>query len=203
MKKTKFLAMLLFALFSGVMMSCSSDDDEGGNGGGGNASATINLEGTSARFNNVYWTSEAGMGEGQGENLYQLEFYTFDVYGAMNGSGKIPSMFSTAYISFSASGSLTELPTGTYAYGDYELSGLIGATMSNPEGKFYLEEGRGSGSLSISKNGNNYNVSIVPLNIAYIESEKVDKGNESDVKYKEMNFSYSGPIRYISDGLSN
>ena len=71
---TNYKSILKYFLFASlcVLCSCSSDDDDNngsgsGSGSGSNSSITINLDGVSAKLNNVYWTAESN---GDGTNFW-------------------------------------------------------------------------------------------------------------------------------------
>lgn len=187
MKIAKFLAMMLMAVSVGTFCACSDDEDEG-NGDSGNG-ATIDLGGYEADLNTVYWTIDEDETGSDGSKFYQLEFYSYDFY---NAGSSYPSTFSGIYISFMANGSDSEIPVGTYSYGSYEVSGAVGASVNNPEGRYYVEDAPGSGSLVISKNGNDYTVTISPLVCAYVDPQ--EGGSTGNYATATMNFSYTGRI---------
>ncbi len=164
MKRFRFMAMMLMACIPLAFCSCSDDDDD--NGGGNGSGSTITVGGNNVSFNTFYWTAnDEDATVSGGEHFYQIEFYTFDLYKAYTGGGSIPGMFSLMYVSFVTEGSLDRLPTGTFEYGEYEMSGVINATVNDGEGENYIEEGEGSGHLIITEKDGKYTVSIDPLNI--------------------------------------
>lgn len=186
MKIAKFLAMMLMAMTVGTFCACSDDDDDDN---GGSGKVTLDLGGYEADLNTVYWTVDEDNAGGDGSKFYQLEFYSYDFY---NPGSSYPSSFSAVYISFMANGSDSEIPAGTYSYGSYEVSGAVGASVSNPEGRYYVEEAPGSGSLVISKNGSDYTVTINPFVCAYAEPQ--DDGSVDGYATAMTNFSYTGRI---------
>lgn len=195
---TNYKSIFKYFLFASlyVLSACSSDDDGdngsgSGSGSGSNSSITINLDGVSAKLNNVYWTAESN---GDGTNFYEIQFYSFDMYSAM-ASGDMsafPSNYSAVLVSFDTAGSLSELPEGSFAEGSYEVSGAVGCSINNPEGKYYIEEGPSSGNLVITKNGDKYTVSISPLEMIYY-----DPNNSGSDDWKSINtqWNFTGKIR--------
>lgn len=188
MKKTKFFAMMLLSLGVFAFSSCSDDDDD--NGGTGNA--TLKVNNTTVNLNNVYWTAddETDILE-EGEHFYQIEFYTFDYYALLQGNGSIPNQFSVVLVSFHAPGSLSELPSVTIPYGEYEVSGALNMSMEDTEGD-YIEEGNGSGNLVITKSNCKYTITINPLNVLLSETSTYP-----------TSLSYSGCIKKVPEGLED
>ena len=201
---------------------CSSDDDEddgSGSDGSGKGSVTLNIGGVKAKLDNVYWMAEAN---GDGTNYYELQFMSFDMYAYMAGGdySSFPSSYSVVYISFEAPGTLSELPVGTFSEEDYELSGILDASMENGgEGRYYVEEGPSSGNLVITKTGDTYTVTkegpssgnlvitktgdtytvtIDPLEIIYSDPDSVGNGDWGSTT---MQWNYAGKIKKGSHGV--
>ncbi len=151
-----------------------------------------------AKLDNVYWMAEAN---GDGTNYYELQFMSFDMYAYMAGGdySSFPSSYSVVYISFEAPGTLSELPVGTFSEEDYELSGILDASMENGgEGRYYVEEGPSSGNLVITKTGDTYTVTIEPLEIIYSDPDSVGNGDWGSTT---MQWNYAGKIKKGSHGV--
>lgn len=142
---------------------------------------------------------------GDGTNYYQLQFMSFDMYAYMAGGdySSFPSSYSGVYISFEVPGTLSELPVGTFSEEDYELSGILDASMENGGvGRYYVDEGPSSGNLVITKTGDTYTVTIDPLEIIYsdIYSDPDNVGN-GDWGSTTMQWNYAGKIKKGSHGV--
>lgn len=161
------------------LTSCSNDDDE--EGGGSSSKITLKVDGQSADFGYVYWNIDKEQSQ-NGKNYYQLEFWSFDFY-----NNKRPSKMSMFYLGFYAEGSESVLPTGTF--NDYDLSGALNFSLSNPEGLYIEEDENKSGNLVVTKDGDNYTVSIEPL---YILSGEGDF--DTDATSTLTTFKYTGKI---------
>lgn len=190
MKIDKFFSWLLLSVVLCSFCACSSDDEEG-EGTGSNGAVTLNIGGVKTNLGNVYWMAES---YSQGKNHYELQFMSFDLYAYMAGGdySSLPSSYSVVYISFEAPGSLAELPVGTFEENDYELSGVLDASLDNGEGRYYVEEGSASGNLVITKAGDNYTVTISPLEVVYSDPADVGQGNWMSTT---MNWNYTGKIK--------
>lgn len=156
-----FIAAML-ATFSLGLTSCSNDDDDD-NGGSGSGKTTLKVGNNNYTFNNIYWNIDDESSTST-QNYYQLEFATFNIYG-----NKYPSKFSMFYVGFRAPGSTNELPTGSFS--DFDLSGSVDVSSSNGEGTYIEGYNQNSGNLVISKEGNQYTISIEPLYILSGEDE--------------------------------
>lgn len=193
MKIDRFFSRFFLVAAVCVFCACSSDDDEddgSGSGGSGKGSVTLNIGGVKATLDNVYWMAEPS---GDGTNYYELQYMSFDIYDFMaGGHSSFPSSYSVVYISFEAPGSLSELPVGTYSEENYELSGALDASIENGEGRYYVEEGPSSGNLVITKTGDNYTVTIDPLEIVYSDPASLGEGDWTATTVK---WSYTGKIK--------
>lgn len=154
MRKFFYLMMMAMAICTVSLTSCSSNDD-GGNGGGG--ATSIKVGNADVNFGYVYWNIDPDAGTSS-QKYYQLEFWSWDFY----NTGAASNM-STFILGFRSAGSDSELPTGTFS--NYDLSGAINFSQSNPEGTYIEGDRNNSGSLKITKEGNTYTVSIEPLYI--------------------------------------
>lgn len=201
MKIDRFFSRFFLVAAVCLFCACSSDDDEddgSGSGGSGKGSVTLNIGGVKAKLDNVYWMAEAN---GDGTNYYELQFMSFDMYAYMAGGdySSYPSSYSVVYISFEAPGTLSELPVGTFSEEDYELSGILDASMENGgEGRYYVEEGPSSGNLVITKTGDTYTVTIDPLEIIYSDPDNVGNGDWGSTT---MQWNYAGKIKKGSHGV--
>jgi hypothetical protein len=201
MKIDRFFSRFFLVAAVCLFCACSSDDDEddgSGSGGSGKGSVTLNIGGVKAKLDNVYWMAEAN---GDGTNYYELQFMSFDMYAYMAGGdySSFPSSYSVVYISFEAPGTLSELPVGTFSEEDYELSGILDASMENGgEGRYYVEEGPSSGNLVITKTGDTYTVTIDPLEIIYSDPDNVGNGDWGSTT---MQWNYAGKIKKGSHGV--
>lgn len=158
MKKLLMLAMALTMSLPLLFTSCSDDDDDtNGGSGSGSSKVSLKIDGQKADFGYIYWNTDPENSH-NGKTYYQLEFWSFDFYG-----GKIPSKMSMFVIGFYADGSERTLPTGTFS--NYDLSGALNASQSDPEGLYFEEDESKSGKLIISKDGGNYSITIDPLYI--------------------------------------
>ena len=157
MKKFLMFAMALVMALPLALTSCSDDDDE--NGGSNGSKVSIKVEGQTATFGYVYWNiDDESSSLNNGKHYYQLEFWDFNFY-----AGKLPKKMSMFYLGFLADGSTDVLPTGTFS--NYDLSGALNASQSDPEGLYFEEDESKSGKLIISKDGGNYSITIDPLYI--------------------------------------
>lgn len=194
MIKRKLLAMFFMGAAVLAAGGCSSDDDSRGGGSSGSGDGNgvhVSVGGVDATLGHVYWLAESGA---DGENFYEVEFFSYDFYGIIQSGdySRLPSLFSSVYISFMAPGSLSELPVCTIPAGDYEVSGGLNCSRVNPEGECYVEEGPSSGSLVISRSGDNYTVTISRLELIYSAPESVGAGNWQSATTQ---WHYSGAIR--------
>ena len=179
MKKNHFLYLMAIALLACTFTACSSDDGGDGGSEGSSSSVTINVGGQKATLGYVYWNIDDEYSTA-GKHYYQMEFFSYDFY----HTSKIPGTISMFYLGFYATGSESELPTGTFT--DYDLSGGLGVSQSNPEGTYIEGDQNKSGNLVITKEGNTYTVKIEPL---YIIS-----GEESNTTTTLVPFNYTGSI---------
>lgn len=175
MKIERFFSKLLLVAVLCTFCACSSDDDEDLNTGGSGQGISLNIGGTNINLNNVYWASEAN---DDNTTYYELQFMSFDMYAYQEGGdfSSFPSSYSVVYLSFDAPGSPSELPVGTFSEDDYDLSGALDMTLDNEEGRYYVEEGSASSDLVITRDGNNYTISIPSLEIVYSDPKEVGSG---------------------------
>ena len=103
-----------------------------------------------------------------------------------------PSSYSVVYLSFDAPGSPSELPVGTFSEDDYDLSGALDMTLDNEEGRYYVEEGSASSDLVITRDGNNYTISIPSLEIVYSDPKEVGSGRWNSTT---VNWNYTGTVK--------
>ena len=174
MKKLLMLAMALTMSLPLLFTSCSDDDDNEG-GGSSSSKVSLKIDGQKADFGYIYWNIDPELSH-NGRTYYQLEFWNFDFYGK-----KIPSKMSMFYIGFYADGDGSVLPTGTFS--DYDLSGSLNASQSNPEGTYIEEDKSKSGKLIISKDGSNYSITIDPLYILSGDDEAHLTTTQTSLKY--------------------
>ena len=99
---------------------------------------------------------------------------------------------SVVYLSFDAPGSPSELPVGTFSEDDYDLSGALDMTLDNEEGRYYVEEGSASSDLVITRDGNNYTISIPSLEIVYSDPKEVGSGRWNSTT---VNWNYTGTVK--------
>lgn len=166
-----------------IYASCSDDDDE--NGGSNGSKVSIKVEGQTATFGYVYWNiDDENSSLSNGKHYYQLEFWDFNFY-----AGKLPKKMSMFYLGFLADGSTDALPTGTF--NDYDLSGGLNFSQSDEEGTYIEGDRSKSGNLVITKDGNNYTITIEPL---YIISGEEDDDNISNTTTTLTSLKYTGSI---------
>lgn len=194
MKIDRFFSRFFLVAAVCVFCACSSDDDEddgSGSGGSGKGSVTLNIGGVKATLDNVYWIAEPS---GDGTNYYELQFMSFDMYKYVPGGdhSSFPSNYSVVYISFEAPGTLSEIPVGTFTEDSYEVSGIWGAPAVNDDGRYYIEESPASGNLVITKTGDNYTVTIDPLEIVYSDPASLGEGDWTATTVK---WNYTGKIK--------
>ena len=91
-----------------------------------------------------------------------------------------------------APGSPSELPVGTFSEDDYDLSGALDMTLDNEEGRYYVEEGSASSDLVITRDGNNYTISIPSLEIVYSDPKEVGSGRWNSTT---VNWNYTGTVK--------
>lgn len=183
MKKFLMFAMALVMALPLALTSCSDDDDE--NGGSNGSKVSIKVEGQTATFGYVYWNiDDESSSQNNGKHYYQLEFWDFNFY-----AGKLPKKMSMFYLGFVADGSTDALPTGTF--NDYNLSGGLNFSQTDEEGTYIEGDGSKSGNLVITKDGNNYTITIDPL---YIISGEEDDDNISNTTTTLTSLKYTGSI---------
>lgn len=183
MKKFLMFAMALVMALPLALTSCSDDDDE--NGGSNGSKVSIKVEGQTATFGYVYWNiDDENSNLNNGKHYYQLEFWDFNFY-----AGKLPKKMSMFYLGFLADGSTDALPTGTF--NDYDLSGGLNFSQTDEEGTYIEGDRNKSGNLVITKDGNNYTITIEPL---YIISGEEDDDNTSNTTTTLTSLKYTGSI---------
>lgn len=183
MKKFLMFAMALVMALPLALTSCSNDDDE--NGGSNGSKVSIKVEGQTATFGYVYWNiADENSSLSNGKHYYQLEFWDFNFY-----AGKLPKKMSMFYLGFLADGSTDALPTGTF--NDYDLSGGLNFSRTDEEGTYIEGDRNKSGNLVITKDGNNYTITIEPL---YIISGEEDDDNISNTTTTLTSLKYTGSI---------
>ena len=183
MKKFLMFAMALVMALPLALTSCSNDDDE--NGGSNGSKVSIKVEGQTATFGYVYWNiDDESSSQNNGKHYYQLEFWDFNFY-----AGKLPKKMSMFYLGFVADGSTDALPTGTF--NDYDLSGGLNFSQNDEEGTYIEGDRNKSGNLVITKDGNNYTITIEPL---YIISGEEDDDNTSNTTTTLTSLKYTGSI---------
>lgn len=183
MKKFLMFAMALVIALPLALTSCSDDDDE--NGGSNGSKVSIKVEGQTATFGYVYWNiDDESSSLNNGKHYYQLEFWDFNFY-----AGKLPKTMSMFYLGFLADGSTDALPTGTF--NDYDLSGGLNFSQSDEEGTYIEGDRNKSGNLVITKDGNNYTITIEPL---YIISGEEEDDNISNTTTTLTSLKYTGSI---------
>ena len=169
MRKFFYLMMMAMAICTVSLTSCSSDDD-------GGAATSFKVGNTDANFSYVYWNIDPNAGTAS-QKYYQLEFYNFDFYNT--GAASNMSMF---VLGFRSAGSDSELPTGTFS--NYDLSGAINVSQSDPEGTYFERDKKNSGNLKITKEGDTYTVSIEPLYILSGNGENPSTTTKTTLLYK-------------------
>ena len=183
MKKFLMFAMALVMALPLALTSCSDDDDE--NGGSNGSKVSIKVEGQTATFGYVYWNiDDENSNLNNGKHYYQLEFWDFNFY-----AGKLPKKMSMFYLGFVADGSTDALPTGTF--NDYDLSGGLNFSQTDEEGTYIEGDRNKSGNLVITKDGNNYTITIEPL---YIISGEEDDDYTSNSTTTLTSLKYTGSI---------
>ena len=183
MKKFLMFAMALVMALPLALTSCSDDDDE--NGGSNGSKVSIKVEGQTATFGYVYWNiDDESSSLSNGKHYYQLEFWDFNFY-----AGKLPKKMSMFYLGFLADGSTDALPTGTF--NNYDLSGGLNFSQTDEEGTYIEGDRSKSGNLVITKDGNNYTITIDPL---YIISGEEDDDNISNTTTTLTSLKYTGSI---------
>ena len=182
MKKFLMFAMALVMALPLALTSCSNDDDE--NGGSNGSKVSIKVEGQTATFGYVYWNiDDENSSLSNGKHYYQLEFWDFNFY-----AGKLPKKMSMFYLGFLADGSTDALPTGTF--NNYDLSGGLNMSQNDEEGTYIERDLKKSVNLVITKDGNNYTITIEPL---YIISGDEDE-NEDNTTTTLTSLKYTGSI---------
>lgn len=183
MKKFLMFAMALVMALPLALTSCSDDDEE--NGGGNSSKVSIKVEGQTATFGYVYWNiDDENSSISNGKHYYQLEFFDFNFY-----AGKLPKKMSMFYLGFLAEGSENALPTGTFS--DYDLSGGLNFSQTDPEGTYIERDGSKSGKLVITKDGDKYTITIDPL---YIISGDEEDNAIANTTTTLTSLKYSGSI---------
>jgi len=179
MKRYFYLFLTLLTVsFSVALTSCGDDDDEANNAGGGGTTATLKVENQTESFRYVYWNINEGNNAGT-KKEYQIEFCSFDLSG-----GVVPDKGSMFYVSFLADGSGSELPTGSFC--DFQVSGGLNFSSRTGEPGVYFEKGKNCGNLVITKEGDNYTVTIEPL---YVVS-----GDEPNLVTTQTSLKYRGSL---------
>ena len=176
MKKFLMFAMALVMALPLALTSCSDDDDE--NGGSNDSKVSIKVEGQTATFGYVYWNiDDEDLSLSNGKHYYQLEFWDFNFY-----AGKLPKKMSMFYLGFLADGSTDALPTGTF--NDYALSGGLNMSQTDEDEGTYIErDPNKSGKLVITKDGNNYTITIDPLYIISGDEDENTTTTQTSLKY--------------------
>ncbi len=65
-------------------------------------------------------------------------------------------------------------------------------TLDNEEGRYYVEEGSASSDLVITRDGNNYTISIPSLEIVYSDPKEVGSGRWNSTT---VNWNYTGTVK--------
>lgn len=191
MKIERFFSKLLLVAVLCTFCACSSDDDEDLNTGGSGQGISLNIGGTK------HQSQQCVLGfRGQRRQHHLLRVAIHVVrYVRIPGRWRlfiIPvKLFSRLFI-FRCPGSPSELPVGTFSEDDYDLSGALDMTLDNEEGRYYVEEGSASSDLVITRDGNNYTISIPSLEIVYSDPKEVGSGRWNSTT---VNWNYTGTVK--------
>lgn len=171
MKRLHFFVFMLGMLTCISFTSCGDDDDDDTPTG----KATLTIDGNDVALNYAYWCSEENE-RANGENGYHLEFYSFDAVNMRENGGNIPSAYSIVFVDIYTSGSINEIPTGSFSTDKYNVYVVLGADEHDQYG---FVANPSNSDLVVTKEDGKYKIRIEKV---YLD------GN------REMSFSYDGIV---------
>lgn len=167
--------MACFAIFSGMVCSCSDDDDKGGE----STNASVSINGQSVNFSHACYTIDTG----GGCVILFSDFNMLGEYRPQRGSALmifVPSQNGT-------------IPTGTIDNTKYFLDLGVNTDMYTENYDYYLEGGEGEGGdLVISKNGDTYTITIDDMRLTGYKDGK--DGEDGEWVSVTTSFSYTGTL---------
>lgn len=165
---------LVMSLCSVAFTSCSDDDDDDGVK---SSNASIQLDGSVATFSYVGYLIED-----------DDDYAGIDIIFADFNLNKLSSMPAKGNMfTISIEGSFASIPTGTFSGSDYDLTLMYDYNFSSEDGDYY-EEATNNGSMTISKDGGNYTISIPNM----VLSDDYERNKIS------TSFSYTGGISKLN-----
>ena len=195
MKAIKFFTMCALALCASFMVSCG-DDDGGGSSSSGTGNMTLSVLGETATFTHAGWYCESS-GSSNGRTYCEIDFFTFDYISAAirQDDSAFPSSFSAISLMFEVDENVSSIPECRIPAGKYQLSGSFGFSMSEQEGKVYVEEDAySSGDLVITKNGSKYTIEIENCHLLANRTE-----NSYTWESYAVPFKYTGTLREVPE----
>lgn len=206
MKITKakyLLSAMLIAACSLGFTACGDDNNDdnggnGGNGGGATTSATISSNEGSASYTHAFFFSDNE--SSAGSYGYEIEFSDFDFssYIIANNWRGLPKKASIASLYIKTNQKAASgLPTGTFSTGSWAMSGafnvpLVDGDYEIQDGAWYFDATEGS--VTISKSGDIYTITINPLNAVWKKRQ-----SSSDNEYtKTSSFVFKGKINDLT-----
>lgn len=156
-------------------------------------------------------SSDFQFGEGSHEvtgaviNLYDRspEETNYEVYLLLDGftwNDLEDDYFAAVYFDMYFKGSLSELPEGTYRLGNGETLDYYGGYSSYSATKEEYAEFT-SGTLTISKKGDNYSFSFDGMAVLEVYNEETNEWEYSDPK--PFKCSYSGPVEHKEEDFGD
>lgn len=207
MKITKakyLLSAMLIAACSLGFTACGDDNNDdnggnGGNGGGATTSATISSNEGSASYTHAFFFY-SNVDSSAGSYGYEIEFSDFDFssYIIANNWRGLPKKASIASLYIVTKQKATSgLPTGTFTTGSWAMSGafnvpLVDGDYEIQDGAWYFDATEGS--VTISKSGDIYKITIDPLKAAW----KKRQGSSDDEYTKTSSFVFKGKINDLT-----
>lgn len=183
--------MCALALCASFMVSCG-DDDGGGSSSSGTGNMRLSVLGETATFTHAGWY--CGSPEDyDGKTYCEIYFFTFDfITGALHpDQSAFPSSYSAIGVAFEVDEKFSSVPECRIPAGKYHLSGAFGLSMSEPEGKVYVEDDEyRSGDLVITKNGSKYTIEIENCHLL---ANRIDNGDTFESC--AVPFKYTGTLR--------
>lgn len=164
--------MACFAIFSGMVCSCSDDDDKGGE----STSASVSINGQSVNFSHACYAIAT-------DGECEIMFSDFNMLG-----GSWPQRGSMFMISVPTQNGT--VPTGTFDNTKYDLTLVVNSDWNTEDYDYYFEEDYlKGGDLVISKNGSTYTITLDDMRLV---GEKGGEGGE--MISVATSFSYTGTL---------
>lgn len=178
MKKISFWLLICGLLTSVGFISCGDDDDDAATTG----KAALKIGDKGVGLDYAYWYCDLAQGS-ETANVYHLEFYSFDI--TKIGS-TVPSAFSIVYIDIETTGSINEIPVGTFPASKYNVYVVLG---SGEDDQYEIDDNNASnGNLIITKENGTYKVNLSKVFLI------------GDGDNKEASFSYNGGFSPVPEG---